>query len=67
MGDKERSKQQVATRAEAAFKSAQSRDTVSKQIIETERAQTAAKTKKLRALRLAKESADLRTKDNNGE
>ena len=56
MGDKERSKQQVATRAEAAFKSAQSRDTVSKQIIETERAQTAAKTKKLRAQRLAKEA-----------
>lgn len=42
---------------EAAFKSAERRDAASKQIIETEYAASAEKTRKLRALRLAKERA----------
>jgi hypothetical protein len=58
MPERTRSKDQAGKRAEQAFKSAERRDTTSKQIAETERANTAAKTKKLRALRLAKEAAD---------
>ena len=50
--------EQAVQRAEQAFKSAERRDTSSKRIVEDERAETAAKTKKLRALRLAKEAAD---------
>jgi len=53
------SKEQATTRAEKAFKSAQQRDTTSKQITDTEYATAAAKTKKLRALRLAKQAAHL--------
>ncbi len=44
--------------AQAAFKAAERRDASSKQIIETEYEASAEKTKKLRALRLAKEEAD---------
>jgi hypothetical protein len=58
MAERTRSKDQAGKRAEEAFKSAERRDTTSKQITETEHATAAAKTKKLRALRLAKEAAD---------
>jgi hypothetical protein len=60
MANKIRSKDQATTRAEQSFRSAERRDITSKQITEDERAITAAKTKRLRALRLAKETADLR-------
>ena len=63
MAERTSGKEQAGKRAEAAFKSAERRDTTSKQIVETERASTAAKTKKLRALRLAKEAAELSDKD----
>ena len=56
MGDS--SKDRLNKRAEKAFKPAERRDTTSKQITETEHATTAAKTKTLRAMRLAKEAAD---------
>ena len=60
MGGKISPEDRAQTRAEQAFKSAERRDVTSKQITETERATVAAKTKKLRALRLAKEAADVR-------
>jgi hypothetical protein len=46
------------TRAQNHFVAAQQRDTLVKQEIERERAATAAKTARLRALRLAKEEVD---------
>ena len=58
-----RSKEQAAKRAEEAFKSAERRDTTSKQITDTEHAASAAKTKKLRALRLAKKAAKDESKE----
>jgi hypothetical protein len=58
MRDRPRNKDQMARRAEEAFKSAERRDTASKEITETEHAATATKTEKLRALRLAKEAAE---------
>ena len=58
MAKRIRREDQTADRAEQAFKSAERRDVTSKQIIDDERATTAAKTKKLRALRLGKEAAD---------
>ncbi len=58
MGNRTSSDDQAAKRAEQAFESAERRDTTSKQIIQDERAATAMKTNKLRALRLAKETAD---------
>jgi len=63
MGDTIRSKDQARKRAEEAFKSAERRDAASKEITETERAKTAAKTASLRELRLAKETADQLAKD----
>ncbi len=52
-----KNRERMAQRAQEAFKSAERRDTSSKQITETEHATAATKTKKLRALRLAKEAA----------
>jgi hypothetical protein len=50
--------ERAGTRAEEAFISAERRDSASKQIIDAERVASAAKTKKLRALRLAKEAVE---------
>ena len=63
MGDRIPRKDQAAKRAEEAFKSAERRDIASKQITATEYATSAAKTNKLRALRIAKEATDLQAKD----
>jgi hypothetical protein len=46
------------SKADKLFTASQQRDDTVRQIIEKERAATAAKTAKLRALRLAKEEAD---------
>ncbi|MBV8801307.1 MAG: hypothetical protein JOY77_10970 [Alphaproteobacteria bacterium] len=46
------------TRAQNHFAASEQRDTLVRQMIETERASVAARTDKLRALRLAKEEAD---------
>ncbi|HUJ48119.1 MAG TPA: hypothetical protein VLV55_13375 [Rhizomicrobium sp.] len=46
------------SRAQTHFSASDQRDSLVKQMIESERAATAAKTAKLRALRLAKEEAD---------
>ena len=46
------------SRAQNHFAASEQRDSLVKQMIESERAATAAKTAKLRALRLAKEEAD---------
>ena len=67
MAERTRSKEQSATRAEEAFKSAERRDITSKQITQTEHATAAAKTKKLRALRLAKEAAERDAKEPKGQ
>ena len=58
MTDRLSNKEQMMKLAEEAFKSAEKRDTASKQITNNERAESTAKTNKLRALRLAKEEAD---------
>jgi len=46
------------SRAQTHFSASEQRDSLVKQMIEAERVATAAKTAKLRALRLAKEEAD---------
>jgi hypothetical protein len=46
------------TRAQNHFAASEQRDTAVRQMIENERAAVAARTEKLRALRLAKEEAD---------